>query len=431
MKKKHFLTTMLCVIFSSAFGQTTFVINVNKEKKTFSFEEGEKTADFSKTIKLSFNGDVPTDLKLVPDGAKLTKHDKASEFEFEITKDREDAVNIEITAKDFETKSLSIANKKEDGNGSNPNDKNESIYYKDLYKNYCAHTDTYKRDLDKAYYYFDEKGLLLSLAPVNVDADDYIVVSMIVPEDHDITIEVVGDYDPSDLSGRPYEAINVTALAQSAKEGKKYIELVRTFGPFTKKARIKFFNGSKEIANHLDVKINDLHHYAVGASFVSTELEKPEFDVFQIPGTTDNTINTINTGKRTLATFNVIFYWKASVDWCLGKLKNKSHITQGRDILKEATFCERLNPTFGVSINSEWKENFFFGANFEFTRGGSISAGWHYGKVQKLADRNFELGTDVYTGTKDDIQLTDSWETGFFIGITLDTRIFNKVLSRN
>ena len=127
----------------------------------------------------------------------------------------------------------------------------------------------------------------------------------------------------------------------------------------------------------------------------------------------------------------MIYYWKPTIDWVSGKLKGKSNITRGRDILKEATFWERLNPTFGVAINSEWRENFFFGGNFEFARGGSISAGWHYGKVQKLADSNFKPGIDVYTGTKEDIKLTDSWQTGFFFGITLDTRIFNKILSRN
>ena len=31
----------------------------------------------------------------------------------------------------------------------------------------------------------------------------------------------------------------------------------------------------------------------------------------------------------------------------------------------------------------------------------------------------------------DDIKLSDIWKTEFFFGITLDTRIFNKVLSRN
>lgn len=429
MKTKQLLTAMLCIFFTAAFGQKTFAVKVDNDKKKFSFpEDGEKKADFTETIILSFEGELPNNLKLKPDGAKLKDHEKASEFVFEVDKDRTDPVNIEITAKDFETKSISIINGKKN-EGDDKDEKNPS--YKTLYNSYCAQTDTYIREDDKAHYYFDEKGLLLSLAPVNVDADDYIVVHMIVPEDSDMTIEVIGNYDPSDLNGRPYEAINVTALAHSVKEGIKYKQIVRTFGPFTKTARIKFFKGSTEITNHLDVKINDLYHYAIGASFVSTELERPEFDVFQIPGTTDNTINTINTGKRTMATFNVIFYWKASIDYLRGKLVKKTHITQGRDILKEATLWERINPTFGVSINSEWRENLFFGGNFEFTRGGSISAGWHYGKIQKLADRNFKLGTDVYTGTKDEIKLTDTWETGFFIGITLDTRIFNKVLSRN
>jgi hypothetical protein len=435
MKTKHLLTIGLCALFSAAFGQTTFTIKVN-ENKTFSITtEGEKTADFSKNIIISFTGELPPDLKLNTDGLKKETIN-GSDFEFTVEKDRTDPVTIEITAPKYNALSLSISKKTVsggdggDGGGGGGNKTDKS--YKFYYDQFSAKADTYIRKDDKAYYFFDEKGLLLSLAPVNVDADDYLVVSMIVPEDHNMSIQVVGEYNASDLNIRPYETINAIPKAQSGSDGKKYIVITKTFGPFTSdKAIIKFFNGTTELPNTLDVRINKLYNVAIGASFISTDLEKPEFDIFQIPGTTDKTINTTNTGNRTLVTFNVIFYWKPTVDWLVGKLKGKSHITQGRDILKEATFWERLNPTFGVAINSEWKENFFFGGNFEFARGGSVSAGWHYGKVQKLADQNFKLGTDVYTGTKDEIKLTDTWETGFFIGITLDTRLFNKILSRN
>lgn len=427
MKTKHLLTIVFCILFTTAFGQAKFVINVNKDKTFTIVTAGEKLADFSNTITLSFTGDLPTDLKLDAEGAKQTKV-TGSDFEFTVDKDRTDPVNININAGNFKASSISISNKKkEKEKEENEDDKS----YKHYYNQFIAITDTYNRKEDKAYYFFDEKGLLLSLAPVNVDTDDYLVVSMIVPEDSDISIQVVGEYNASDLNIRPYEAISAIP-AHSFNDGKTYRVITKTFGPFTsEKAIIKFFNGTTELANTLDVRINKLYNVAIGASFISTDLEKPKFDVFKIPETTDNTINTTDTGKRTLATFNVIFYWKPTVDWVIGKLKGKTHITRGRDILKEATFWERLNPTFGVSIDSEWKENFFFGGNFEFARGGSISAGWHYGKVQQLADRNFKLGTDVYTGTKDEIKLTDTWKTGFFIGITLDTRIFNKVLSRN
>lgn len=424
MKNKIYIILLLLFsIVTTALGQTDnkFLIKVTNEK-TFDLPSGLKTADFEKNIIISFSGNVPNDLTLALEGAtQVSKTENV--FELKADPENKEVINIEFSAKDYTKNSLSITNiKKEpilvDGT------------YKYYYDQFIRKTDTYNREKNEAYYYFDENGLLLSLAPVNVDADDYLIVSMIVPEDSKMSIQVIGDYNASDLNIRPYEAIN--PIAQSGKSGIKYVVITKTFGPFTsEKAKIKFFDGPTELSNNFDVRINKLYHVAIGASFVSSELEKPEFDIFPLGDSGNNTINTINGGKRTLVTFNVIFYWKSSVDWIMGKLKGKSHITTGRDILKEATFWERLNPTFGVAINSEWKENFFFGGNFEFVRGGSISAGWHYGRVQKLADKDFVLGETTFSGSKDDIKLTDTWKTGFFVGITLDTRIFNKVLARN
>ena len=294
--------------------------------------------------------------------------------------------------------------------------------------------NNYDRNNDEAKFYFDENGNLITAAPVNIDSDDYISVYLAAPlsELGKYTIEIVGDYNPSDLLIRQTEAISDNNQVFSGSIS--YGHIVRKFGPFTDTATINLYysqNNTKKLLNSITAKINPLVHVAIGASFISTDLSKPSFDVFPISGTSDNTINQVNSGNRTLATFNVIFYWKPTIDWLGKKLKGKSHITRGRDILKEGQFWERLNPIFGVSLNDEWRENFFFGASFEFSRGGSLVAGWHYGKIQELVDKDFILGETVFTGTQEDIKLTDVWKTGFFFGITLDTRIFNRVLSRN
>ena len=292
----------------------------------------------------------------------------------------------------------------------------------------------YDRNKDEARFYFDENGNLITAAPVNIDSDDDIIIYLAAPSTElgKYTIEVIGDYIPSDLLIRQSEAISNNNQAFSGTNTYKHI--TRRFGPFTDTATINIYyseNSTKKLLNSITTKINPLVHVAIGASFVTTDLSKPSFDIFPISGTTDNTINQINSGNRTLATFNVIFYWKPTIEWASKKLKGKSHITQGRDILKEGLFWERLNPTFGVSLNDEWRENFFFGATFEFARGGNMVLGWHYGKVQELADKDFILGETVFTGTQADIKLTNVWDSGFFIGITLDTRIFNRVLARN
>ena len=300
----------------------------------------------------------------------------------------------------------------------------------DYFYNKFSDFQNYNRKEDEAYFWLDENGVLLTTAPVNVDADDYIIVHLVVPKKDlsQYSIEVIGDYNPTDLLIRPYDPIANTE--ELIKKRVEYTHITRKFGPFTSdQATIKIFKNGQELKNSVSVRINKLYHVAIGASFISTDLAKPSFDVFPLTDTT-NTINSINNGNRTLATFNVIFYWKPTIDWITDKLKGKSHITRGRDILKEATLWERLNPIFGVALNNKWDENFFFGGIFEFARGGSITVGGHYGKVQKLANKNFVLGQSVYTDTKENIKLTDKWEWGFFMGITLDTRIFNKVLLR-
>jgi hypothetical protein len=437
MTKKINLIIALFAIGNFAFGQSNrFEIKVKATDKTFTGQFTDNKADFSKKITLSFTGDAaPSDLTVTSDQTK-TPDKTNNDFSFDVKDPKSSRITLKIKADGYTVPEFIIENNTSDGNPTGNGSGNSAYNY--FYKTFANFKDInkrYDRKENKAIYYFNERGMLLGPAPVNVDADDYLVIYMAVPKNQSelFSIQVDGDYNASDLLIRPYEAINPIGDAQgTGSEEVEYTYITQTFGPFTSdKATIKFFNGENELTNHLDVRINKLYNVAIGASFISTNLEKPSFDIFPIAGTTNNTINTINNGSRTLATFNVIYYWKPTIDWATGKLKGKSNITRGRDILKEATFWERLNPTFGVAINSEWRENFFFGGNFEFARGGSISAGWHYGKVQKLADSNFKLGTDVYTGTKEEIKLTNTWQTGFFFGITLDTRIFNKILSRN
>lgn len=285
----------------------------------------------------------------------------------------------------------------------------------------------YDRNKNEAYFYFDENGVLLKPAPVNVDADDQIIIIILAKKDIEYSVGIKGEYKATDLNIRETQILKFTP--ETISKNSDYKRLESEFGPYTSDKITICIKQDTNTPTETDVRINKLYNVAFGASFICTDLEKPSFDVFPLAGN-NNTINKTNRGSRTLATFNVIYYWKPTVDWVLGNLKNNSNITRGRDVLKEATFWERLNPTFGVAINSEWRENLFFGGNFEFARGGSFTFGWHYGRVQELADKNFILGTTIYNGTKEDIKLSDTWKWGYFFGITLDTRLFNMLISK-
>jgi len=443
MTKKIYFVLALCAIANFSFGQdNSLSISVNATDKIFVLPTA-FVVDFSKQVTIKFSGTPPANYEITSDENNISQPQRQTDnsYIFKVNDVKTKRINLKLQADGITPLKMPVDNSNADngatGNAVTGITNTGNAAYNYFYKTFPNFKDinkSYDRKGNKAYFYFNENGMLMGPAPVNIDADDYLIIYMAVPksQSQSYSIQVDGDYNSADLMIRPYEPIAAGAAQGTGTLSTDYTFITQTFGPFTSdKATIKFFNGETEMTHHLDVRINKLYNVAIGASFISTDLEKPSFDVFPITGTTNNTINKINTGSRTLATFNVIYYWKPTVDLVTGKLKGKSNITRGRDILKEATFWERLNPTFGVSLNNEWRENFFFGGNFEFARGGSITAGCHYGKVQKLADSNFKLGTDVYTGTKEEIKLTDTWQTGFFFGITLDTRIFNKILSRN
>ncbi len=285
---------------------------------------------------------------------------------------------------------------------------------------------------NKVYLFFDENGKQIRRIPKNVDQDDVFIITIVTRKEekhkYDIKIEE-GEYAPSDLSIRPLGELKddiATASADEPKDPWDLLEFER--GPFTTE-RFRFTityydDEKKELVNlkTYSVRINKFYHAGFGISFLKTRLEDPSFDIAPLTDTT-NTIIKLDKGDRSIVTVNAIWYWRIfHKDFWTG-----SGLTKGRDVLKESPFYDRIFPTFGVSFDSNFKENFFFGFVYEFARGANLTVGLHYGKVKRLADEDFEIGKDVYVGTKDDILITNKWESGLFIGLTIDTRIFNAI----
>lgn len=283
---------------------------------------------------------------------------------------------------------------------------------------------------DKAYICVDPYGNIIGRKPVNLDQDDEVIFLVVVPEvkydDYSID-DNDAEYAPTDLAFRPADAITNNVQSGNVDEPIKYT--IREFikGPYTSSNVV--FNVKKDGAtvSTFTIHINPLYHVAIGVSYVSSNLENPTFDVVPLADSSGlNTIQRFNNTNRTLITFNVIWYW-----WSTLKYLQGDPLTRGRDVLKEPNLITRINPTFGVSLKGNLQENFFAGLTFEFARGGSICAGWHYGKVTQLSDRNFELGSTAFAGTQADIRTEEVWKWGQFIGITLDTRIFNRLFNRS
>lgn len=291
----------------------------------------------------------------------------------------------------------------------------------------------YKPTRNKAFIVLDERGKLIGNLPVNLDQDDYIYILVATPvrTEDDYDLEVVGgEYAPVDLQIRSYDA-PASISTQSKRKPADWSFVAWERGPYTSDQvtfnvkRKDLTTGNYTTIGSYTVRINKLYHVGIGASFVSTRLASPTYDV-GTNGTGAQTIMITDDGTRTFATFNVIWYWSNTLRY----IARGSVLTRGRDVLKEPSFLERINPTFGVALNNTWQENFFVGGVFEFARGGNLTAGYHYGKFQTLADKSFVLGETAFTGTKDDIKLEDKWDWGFYFGITLDTRIFNKLVAR-
>jgi hypothetical protein len=278
-----------------------------------------------------------------------------------------------------------------------------------------------------AYICLDPYGNIIGRKPINMDQDDEIIILMIVPDNPSFDNYSVNDndaeYAPTDLNIRPNETINPNAIQSGESERIKYTVKVFEKGAYTSRnVTFSIMNG-KRFLNDITVHINPLYHLGFGVSYVSSSLQNPDFEVVPLTGST-NTIKPKNLGRRTFLTVNAIWYW-----WPTFKYLAGSSVTRGRDVLKEPDFITRINPTFGIGLKGNLENNFFTGFNFEFARGGSISAGWHYGKVSTLLDETFQPGVTEFAGQKTDIITTDHWKWGGFFGVTLDTRIFNRLFT--
>lgn len=275
---------------------------------------------------------------------------------------------------------------------------------------------------DRAFIIVDENGTLMGNSPVNIDQDDIIYVIMIgkPSEIKNYNVDYVGTYKPVDLQMRSYDTPAITPKMNSST--KDFSARVFTRGPFTSETVTIKIKKGKELKSSYSLRVNKLFHLAFGISANITDLQNPTY-VLQPLDATTNTIVAKDNGKRTLMSFNVIWYWRSTFRYLLPG----SSITRGRDVLKEPSFWERINPSFGVSLNGNFSRNLFFGGNFEFARGGTINAGYHWGKVNKLMVKDFKFGETAYTGTT--VPVSEEWDGRFFIGIMLDTRIFNSLFT--
>jgi len=283
----------------------------------------------------------------------------------------------------------------------------------------------YDKDGNKAYLIVDQNGELIGNYPVNIDQDDIIYVIIVGKKSviSKYTVDFTGTYSPVDLQMRTFTPVRSEFTPSAKIPDSDWDFIVKKRGPFTSAnvvIKIKKSTTAGDALATYTMNVNTLFHLGFGVSFNRTTLENPSYRVTPINSTT-NTISKYNGGQRNIVSFNVIWYWSSTVKYLL----RGDNITRGRDVLKEPSFIERINPTFGVSFDKSITDNMFAGLTFEFARGGSLVGGYHFGKVNRLSMPNFVLGTTPFTGADADIKTSQESQRGGFFGLILDTRIFN------
>lgn len=417
------------LIVESSYSQNTITLKFENNTWT-SNQDTLDNADPAKQTNIKIEGCTGIsneNIELAIGSSRINSVASGSEFTFEPIPESKRNEEIKISVKCNEiSKEFSIFNKYRSTNNNvtkisadeyfNKNDKTKNIYSRNI--RYAG---------NKAYIFLDENGKYLGKLPVNLDEDDIIYLYMAVKksEKNDYQIDITeGEYSPVDLQILPGQDIKT----QSSLPREEWDLIPVIYGPFT--SDYFAFSVKKKKGENLvtissyKIKINNLYHLQIGASFVATYLRMPEYKISPLTDTT-NTIIDVSNNSRTLITVNVIWYLEPMLKYLFGGSK----LMRGRDVLKEPTFLQRINPAFGVSLSENIAENFFFGLTLEFARGGNIIGGGHYGKTLQLADEKFELGKTQFNGQQDKIITKDKYEWKWFFGVTLDSRVFNKLFT--
>jgi len=154
-----------------------------------------------------------------------------------------------------------------------------------------------------------------------------------------------------------------------------------------------------------NLKVNPLYDGMFTFGFVKTDLVDKNFTV--ISNGTDNIISQTNTGEKDYqySLMYTPFVW--------GK----------RDMEKSIKWYERINPSFGISLENI-SDNVFVGLSIDLPSGVVFTYGKHFGKVNSI-DSNSGLSVgDTFTGT---VPVSESWKDENFIAVSFDIRAIQKL----
>lgn len=163
------------------------------------------------------------------------------------------------------------------------------------------------------------------------------------------------------------------------------------------------------------VQISKTFYASIGSGIVFTTLKDPA-NIRKIPLTAgDSSLVADNTKGRNLLTVMATFY-----PWGRNNL-----------MMPDWNFKDRFGIVVGTTIGSGTAtfKNLLLGAQYDFSIGGSIIAGIHYGQRQKIVGvdyEDFKFGESKFTGNLESKKYMEG-DVGFFFGVALDSRIFSQL----
>lgn len=191
-------------------------------------------------------------------------------------------------------------------------------------------------------------------------------------------------------------------------------------GPFTNNLIMTLKRSPKLAINYntltsTTIQISKTIHASIGTGLIYTTLKNPSnLRSLTLPNGNNTLIADDNKGRGMLTVLATYYPW-------------------GRNslLLPSWGFKDRFGVIVGTSLAAGVSNfsNAYLGGQYDFSIGGSIIAGFHYGKRQKISGvdyKTFSFGETEFTGNLDSKKYT-AWDGGLFVGVQVDSRIFTQL----
>ncbi|MEE9348665.1 MAG: hypothetical protein V3U80_01305 [Flavobacteriaceae bacterium] len=292
-------------------------------------------------------------------------------------------------------------------------------YVKDNKITLDKRTQQYKKG-NTIHLFIDENGNhILTGYPTKLHNKNLFIVNLVVSKKslkkYIFTCNVEGDYS-DDLVIENGNAHHNENIRQNTE-----VKEVFTTKPFAKYGEftdslsidiIKKDGDNEDVIYSKTLSISKTYHISIATGFFVSNLSNPLNIKAGITNTGEATLIADEVESRGIVSLNAVYY------------------PYGRNYMfPKEKFYQNIGILVGTQVDKNQFDNLFSGLQYDFSRGGSIAFGVHYGKVNTLSGlEDFTYGETLFNGDLNTI-VKKEWKTGFFVGLNLDVRIFKKLFN--